>query len=162
MLEVAYKDMSNGKVTKKNIVSFGNGAEVFKTMSTAKPTEYYNVTMEKGEKFWEWTKVVRGAAPTQSVVVGSDSMKTTSPGNARGFPTPEERARTQVYIVRQNSITNAVAILSVGAKTAPKTEDVIELAKRFEAFVFGSDTIETVAAKDVGGIEGLMEDPIPF
>lgn len=68
------------------------------------------------------------------------------------YPTDEERAKTQVYIVRQSNITAAINLLSVGSKTPPKLEDVISTAKVFENHVFGTsndpldDTKPAVAA----------------
>jgi hypothetical protein len=166
VVEVAYKDITNGgKVSAKKIMSFTN-KEVFEVMSLAKPTEYYDVTMEKGEKYWEWVKAIKGSvsATTSTNSTAASSARTTgTTTNSRGFETPEERAARQVYIVRQSSLSTAAEILSVGAKTAPKANDVINLAKEFEAYVFGTGTAnaQAVAAKDVGTIETLSED-IPF
>lgn len=158
---MAYKDQSNGgKVSAKKVMSFAN-KDVFETMANAKPTEYYDVTMEKGEKYWEWIKVTKGSA-TQPVVARTPGATSVSSTNSRGFETPEERAKKQVYIVRQSSLNVATAVLTVGAKTTPKSEDIIKLAKEFEAYVFESTDAQAVARKDVGGIEDLSEDPIPF
>jgi len=53
---------------------------------------------------------------------------------ARDFETKEERAARQKSIVRQSSLSNAIAVASVGAKTLdPNT--VLELAGQFEQWV---------------------------
>jgi len=52
----------------------------------------------------------------------------------------------------------------VGAKSQPKIEAVIEAAKQFESYVFGSAVVADVVAKDVtpvASIEELDED-IPY
>ena len=65
-------------------------------------------------------------------------------------PSPEERAARQVYIIRQSSLSNATAILSVGAKSL-KVSDVIATAKELEDFVFGKKktTIEEIESEMV-------------
>jgi hypothetical protein len=68
-----------------------------------------------------------------------------------------------VYIIRQSSLGHAVtALTSPKAKDIPNAEAVIELAKQFEAFVFGdSGDTAKVVAKDRGLPEDMDED-IPF
>ena len=171
MLEVAYKDLSNaGKVASKKVMSFTKPEEVFKTMAVAKPTEVFDIEMTKGEKYWEWTKVSKGvAASTSGSTSASGSMAShtatsATPVTKGGWETPEERARKQVYIVRQSSLSNAIATLSVGAKSAPKVADVIAAAREYEAYVFSvGDTAATVA-KDVERVPKFddLEDPLPY
>jgi len=70
--------------------------------------------------------------------------------------TPEERAKKQVYIVRQSSLSNAISMLasnSVVLKKGFTTQDAIETARQFEAYVFGNDPIK-------GLME--MEDDVPL
>ncbi len=52
------------------------------------------------------------------------------------YETPEERAKKQVYIVRQSSLSVARDNLAVGAKSPPDAESIIALARKFEAYVF--------------------------
>ena len=52
------------------------------------------------------------------------------------YETPEERAKKQVYIVKQSSINAAIQLLSVGAKQPPSTELVLTEAQKFVDFVF--------------------------
>jgi len=61
-----------------------------------------------------------------------------------GWETPEERAAKQIYIVRQSSISNAIAFYGMRADHDKDVleDDVISLAKRFEAYVFGNDPKE--------------------
>ena len=51
------------------------------------------------------------------------------------YETAEERARRQVYIIRQSSLGTAVELLGSGASVA----DVINTAKQFEAYVFSKE-----------------------
>jgi hypothetical protein len=52
------------------------------------------------------------------------------------YETADERAARQVMIVRQSSISNAVALLKT-EKHTPTTEEVLAVAKQFENFVLG-------------------------
>jgi hypothetical protein len=150
-------------VSAKKIMSFTN-KPVFDTVALFKPTEVYDIEMTKGDKYWEWTKVTKstaGATQGNSTSVARTASTTNTGGNARGFETPEERAARQVYIVRQSTLERAVEILSVGAKTAPQTADILKLAKELERYVFESTDAQAVANKDVGTIETIDED-VPF
>ena len=51
--------------------------------------------------------------------------------NRSNFETPEERAKKQVYIVKQSSISNALVVLSVGAKAPPSAQSILDLAQIF-------------------------------
>ena len=73
---------------------------------------------------------------------------------ARTFETPEERAVRQRLIVRQSSLSNAIDLLTVGAKTAPTVDQVKEVAESFVDFVF---------EKKTGTQEIIdMEDDVPY
>lgn len=171
MLEVAYKDLSNGgKVGAKKLMSFSKTeGTTFKVLADAKALEVYDVELVKGEKYWEWTQASRnlgGSAPNTSgsgsttgtsARAGSASYATAKPT----YETPEERAKKQIFIVRQSSLGHAIELLTTGAKVPPHVDDIIATAERFEAFVFGSGDTEATTSKDVGGIEGL-EDDIPY
>jgi hypothetical protein len=168
-LEIAYRDLSNsGKVSSKKLMPFGAGKDAFTSLRNAKPVEIYDVEVVKGEKYWDWIKVTKGTATTAPSTstsgVGTAGHATTSNSTTTkgGWETPEERAKKQIYIVRQSSLANAVAALSAGAKAPLKGEAVIELAQQFEKYVFSVDTPEAVASKDVGSIETMEEDPLPF
>jgi hypothetical protein len=77
-----------------------------------------------------------GSVPAQAAGAISQS-KAATPAPRSNYETPEERAQRQVLIVRQSSLSSAVAMLTAGAKTPPKVEDVLALASRLEGFVFG-------------------------
>src|SRR5690606_20290363 len=82
--------------------------------------------------------------------------KATAAGNsyvARDFESKEERTIKQRLIVRQSSVAQAVAILSVGAKSV-NVDDVKKLAEDLTAFVYEKKV-------DSGSVEDL-EDDIPY
>lgn len=77
------------------------------------------------------------------------------------YPTDEERAKTQIYIVRQSNITAAINLLSTGAKAPPKLDDIIATAKVFENHVFGTSTDSVDVAKPAVGHEFDDLDDMP-
>lgn len=164
-LEVAYKDLSNGgKVASKKIMSFSN-KKVFDTLSIAKAAATFDIAMEKNDKgYWDWKEVTRiDASAIVSVPVAAIEGSTTKQGNTNtttrgGWETPEERAKKQVYIVRQSSISAAISALTATGKVVPKPEEVIEYARQLEAYVFDTNKAEAVVAQDIS----TMDEDIPF
>lgn len=165
-LVVAYKDLSNGgKVASKTIMPFGFQKDSFTTLKAAKPVDVYEVEVQKNEAGYnDWIRAKKGSAQTVPETKSVSTVASNGSSNAKStsWETSEERAKKQIYIVRQSSISAAVNALSVGVKTPPKPEDVIEYAKQLESFVFSTGSAETVVRQDVGTIEDLEEDPIPF
>lgn len=168
-LEVTYKDLDKNKVASKKIMSFSKPEVVFKTMALAKATDVYDIELVKNESsgYWDWTNATKSSGDVASSTQGTQQGVRNASGTAQpsatkgGWETPEERAKKQIYIVRQSSLSTAVEALSVGAKTVVKAEDLIEYARKLETFVFATDDPVVVTKKDVGGIEGLEED-LPY
>lgn len=160
--EIAYRD-NEGKVGSKKVMSFDKSG-VFEVMANAKQGELYDIGLVKGEKYWEWTSAKKAAAPASGAPTSGNSGQrnaTPSPAAGRNFETPEERAKKQVYIIRQSSLSTAVEALAVGRKTAIEAKEIIELAQQLESYVLGLDDAQAVAKQDVGSIETIDED-IPF
>lgn len=139
MAEIAYKDLAKGQVSSKKLMSFTN-PEVYKTMTAAKNGEVYNVELIKNDKgYWDWTAVsvstsvntASGGSPEAPSKPSFTSPKST-------YETPEERAKKQVYIVRQSSIGAAIETLKTDKKN-PTTAEVLGVAKQYEDYVFGRD-----------------------
>lgn len=127
--EVSYKNLQSGKIEGKKLVSF-KYPEVFDAISEAEG-KTLDVKSEKVDGFWTWTSI--GTGNTTPATTQQSSKANTSPKST--YETPEERAQKQVYIVRQSSITNAIAYLSAGKKAFTEN-DILDVAKKFEAFVF--------------------------
>lgn len=142
-LEVAYKNLSfGGKVEGRKIMSFGATATTFKALATASAGEVYDVEVVKntdsGYNDWVAAKKSNGAPASASVSSGPQSNTSGNASPRSTYETPEERAKKQIYIVRQSSLSTAVEALSVGAKAPPKPDDIVQLAKVFEDYVFGT------------------------
>lgn len=131
MLDVAFKNLTTGKTEGKKLVPFGDSEAVYKVFKDAKPGNQFTVTSEKGEKYWSWTGAT---AVAPGSIKGSEvSAKVTVPKST--YETPEERAKKQVYIVKQSSISNAIELLSVGAKSPANVQTVLDVAQKFTDWV---------------------------
>ncbi len=147
---VAYKG-PNGKVEGKQLVSFVY-KDVFEKLSNASPGDVFDVKSEKvlnekdQKEYWQWTEAVLGgkSAGSDSGVQGQTSVSKTPVRSS--YETPEERAARQVYIVRQSSLSTAVELVKAtypkGVPTDFSTDAIIELAKKFEDYVFAKEDDE--------------------
>jgi hypothetical protein len=142
--DVAFKNLTyQGKVEGKKVMSFGATKPSFEVLATAQTNDIYEVTVVKNDKNYnDWVSMTKGDAntPTQQAPTGQ-SPAGNAPARTSTYETPEERAKKQVYIVRQSSLSNAIDSLSVGGKSALKPDEVIDLARKYEAYVFGSTAI---------------------
>lgn len=162
--EVAFKNLSfQGKVEGKKIMSFGATKGAFDVLATAQPGDAYSVTIVKNDKGYnDWVSLSKGASASPA---SATSSVTTSTGAGNVSPrstyeTPEERAKKQIYIVRQSSLSNAVDALTPGAKAPLKGSDVIDLAKEFEAFVFGTSSNDSAPSATAEQALLAMEDSV--
>jgi len=156
--DVAYKNKSfQDKLEGKKVMSFVN-KEVFATLSNAKFGDIFEVQRSKvagkdGKEYWNWDSLGTGdggdtsqlpAQHTPTAYTGPAKAGTVTPKS--NYETSEERAARQVMIVRQSSLSTAVAIL-VGAadkKTVINPDTVIGVAKQLEAYVLGKDVDQPI------------------
>lgn len=135
-VEVTYKNKTfQDKPETKKHNQYGD-QNVFKVLKAAQSGEIYTITREKDANgYWQWVGITEGedAAPAAPAAApkGNPAPKST-------YETPEERAKKQVYIVRQSSINAAIEFLNHNNKNY-KLLDVIDAAKVFEGYVFGTD-----------------------
>lgn len=124
----------------KKVMSFANPA-VFNAIKDAKQGEVFEVAFTPGDQFFNW-------ASAKPVGTATAAPKTATGGKVVGstYETPDERKIKQLYIIRQSSISNAIELLSVGAKTPPKVDEVLDIAQHFVDFVYGTN--ETVDSMD--------------
>lgn len=155
-LEVTYKNLSyQGKVESKKLMSFGANANAFKTLADAPTGSQWEVTVVKNAQGYnDWTTVVAATATSVLAYVPNTANKPAATTTRSTYETPEERAQRQIYIIRQSSISSAIATLSVGAKSV-KPEEVLAIAKQYENYVFD--------VKDPGpsGFEDLPDFDVP-
>ena len=158
-LEVTYKN-EQGQAQSKKLMSFSN-PDVFKAAQAWTKGDSVNIATEKdGNGYWQWTKIL---AEGESAPVSNAPVSNTGGSNTRvtgsNYPTQEERAQTQVYIIRQSSLTNAVNTLATTGKTV-SSDEVLTLARVYEGHVLGIEN-RPQAIKEPDSIEDLSSD-IPF
>jgi hypothetical protein len=138
--EVVFKNMDSNKVESKNITQY---SKVFKQAAEAQPSQSYTVTTEKDEAgYWQWITMDRVVEGFQAQAPSAaPSIKNVVQAPKSTYETPEERAKKQVYIVKQSSLGSAIELLTVGAKTPPNADDVIKLAQKFTDWVFAEKSL---------------------
>jgi hypothetical protein len=134
MATIAYKG-PDGKPDGKKIPSFAN-KEVFNTLSTAQQGDIFDVKSQKNAEtgYWDWVEVSQAGKNTGAEAGSPRAVASAARSN---YETPEERAKRQVYIVRQSSISAAVELAKLQGETEVVESDIIESARKFEAYVFG-------------------------
>src|SRR5690606_25981004 len=108
-----------GKTETKKLMSFGPQKDAFDMMINAAPGEEYTVTVHKNDKGYnDWTSVTPGVSSEPAAARSAPAVPARgNPAPRSTYETPEERAKKQIYIVRQSSISNAIDLLTTGAKT---------------------------------------------
>lgn len=140
-IEVTYKNIDfQEKVESKKLNPFGN-KDVYNTLKSAKQGDFFEVERSKNDAgFWDWIgigSVSGGNSAPEPITKATGGAGYTSPKST--YETPEERAKKQVYIVRQSSISAAIDTLKTDKKN-PTVAEVITVAKQYEDYVFGLDT----------------------
>lgn len=162
-LELSFKNLGTGKIEGKNLMPFGETKNTFDTLAIASSGDVYEITTVKNAStgYWDWTAATRSSADapsaTQPTRVGGGA--TSSPKST--YETPEERAAKQVYIVRQSSVSSAIAMLTPGSKSPLDVDAVLAIAGRLEDFVFGKDKQVETQPDPVSSLAD-MDDDIPY
>jgi hypothetical protein len=121
----------DGEEKDKQIVSFKN-KDVYDLLTTSGPGTVIDVKAEKDGKFWAWT----GATVAGQSGEPSTTKTAAKSGSTGTWETPDERAKKQVYIIRQSSISNAIEF-SKQEGGNKSLDEVLTVAKAFEMHVFG-------------------------
>ena len=134
---VAYE--YKGEPRTQKLVSFSN-PDVFVKVQSLKAGDVVSVETTKNEKGYDqWSKI----SNSSDAANGSAGAPNTSPGRVTGsnYETPQERADNRVRIVRQSSISNAIATL-VAQKLEFTSDDVLEQAQIYFDWVYAQDDSE--------------------
>ena len=144
---LTYKD-SQGKVNNKSwvkkVLDHPANGHVKAALQTLNAGAFFEAEAVKNDAgFWNWTQL--------KIVDGTRQVPTSTPqATTRStFETPEERAERrsldkekfafekekQKLIIRQSSLSNSINFSVAGASV----EDVIAVAKEFEAYVLSND-----------------------
>ena len=137
-LDVSFKNMTfQEKVEAKKIFPFG-AKEVFSTLQKAGKGDVFTVLREKDkEGYWQWVGIAAGEVEMETGTTAAPAgAKPAGVATKSTFETPEERAKKQVYIIKQSSIGHAIEILKTDKKN-PTVEEVIGVAGVLVDYVLG-------------------------
>jgi len=154
--EVTYKNLTfQDKVEAKKVVSF-NHKEVFNTLKHAAQGAVFTVQRVKNDAgYWDWVSLGDDAPESAAPNASSGGKTMATPKST--YETPEERAKKQVYIVRQSSVNAAIAFLSHNNKNY-KLQDVMDTAVIFESYVFSVEQTAGIKA----ALPELPDDDVPY
>lgn len=132
-VELTFKD-GNGKTQTKGFHSktFDFNKELKSELSSLSVKDEFTAELEKDGDFWNWKKVTKGAAP-KAEDTGTKYVK-----KENNYPTTDERAKTQEYIVKQSSITAALKLLEL-SKQEVNDDIVLKKADMFFNYVMGNN-----------------------
>lgn len=133
LVELAYKN--NTYQGKLESVKINQYSAVFNQVAGMQQGQVYDVTKEKDASgFYQWLAVSQQAPGTVAPTAVSQNAPV-SVAAAKGAYA-EQDAKKQIYIVKQSAVKAAVDLLSIGAKTPPSTQSVLEQAQKFVDYVF--------------------------
>lgn len=142
-IEVTFKNLNfDGKVDAKKHLSFVN-QKVFDVLKKAQNGDTFTIERKKdGKNYWQWVGITaEGDEPQAAQLANKTTTTATQTAPKSTYETADERAKKQVYIVRQSSIANAIDTLKTDKKT-PTVQEVLEVAKQYEAYVFGLGVVQ--------------------
>ena len=136
-VEVQY--LSNGRAGKRQIMSF-NPNGVYDSLLAAQEGQEFEITTKQDGEYPNWDTATPVSASDESKAKQSIAAEGKPAKGATAFKstyeTPEERAKKQVYIVRQSSLSNAIAMYAATDQKNIDEGDIVATAREFEAYVF--------------------------
>lgn len=160
--ELVYKNLDGEvKTIQKPVQGLRFNPALKASLESLSAGDEFTITLEKNAGgFWDVKSVEKGLVVAAAPVVAPSASKPQAQNNYQGrdYETKAERTKKQEYIIRQSSLSAAVAVLSAGAKTSPKVEEVLELADRFVAYVYNNGSTNAAGAS---GFDDF-EDDIPL
>lgn len=161
--KLVYEDEKGDvKAIAKHMNSLKYAAALKNGLENLKPGDNFTLEQEKEGDFWNPKNIyksVEGTSTKGNTPGNSKSETTRSASSNSTYSTAEERAQTQVYIVRQSSITSALKLAEVKGDKKATTQDIIQIAKEFETWVLGKEIVKESSKLDP--FEDL-DDDIPY
>lgn len=129
-----------GENKTKKVMSFANPS-VFNAVKDAKQGDVFDIEFTPGDQYYNWAK----ATPAGSAKAPAADSKGASVTSSRStYETPEERAKKQVYIIKQSCLAQAVA-----AKGPDQdVQDYLETAQSFVDWVMDDGTMGSMETVD--------------
>lgn len=119
----------------------------------------FTLEMVKENDFWNPKSIYKGkVAPAASTSEPSKGSNKTPSGGGSSYPTKEERAATQMQIIRQSSLGHAVNLAGVQGSKKVSARDIIATAQEFVLYVTTGEVGLTAKSTSVED----MDDDIPL
>lgn len=134
-----------GQSRTQNIMSFANPT-VYAAVKTFNEGDQLDVEVTKndaGYNTWASVKKIGG-----EVVPGKDTPKSTVPAARSTYETPEERAKKQVYIIKQSCLAQAAAYSALRKDGYPDINEHLEIAQQFVDWVLADGESEGTTSQD--------------
>lgn len=143
---VAY--MADGQARTQTVIDFAN-PEVFKKLSQYIGKEAEVTVIKNTQGYNQWAVLADATGEPSAAPTTASSGVPAAPARVSGsnYETPAERAVKQVYIVKQSSISAAVALASSNKEKKTK-EEIVADAQFFVDFVFDNKPKETGSGFD--------------
>jgi hypothetical protein len=119
------------------------------TLSNLAPNDNIVIVKEKKGGYWNVVSITKQGAGTTTIM---EAASKANPAPKSTYATAEERAQTQVYIIRQSSVSSAVNLAAT--LKLKNEEEVLKVAKKFEAYVTGSSAF----VEEEEGVFGMQDD----
>lgn len=146
--------------------TFRSFEDVYKVAKLLQPKDKVTALVVKDGNYWNWKEINIIENPGNEENPKPDKPEVKS-AKSSSWETAEERAFKQRAIVRQSSISNAIALLV--PQGAVNEYDVIKVARVFEDFVYGEEIKGEEKIKTNGKAKKIKEvvkeagqDDIPF
>lgn len=125
---------TKGESKSKNIMSFANPS-VYALIKTLKGGETIDVQFVKDDKYFNWATVNVVGGDVQGTVEKPQQWASTAQPTAykSTYETAEERARKQVYIIKQSCLAQAVSV--IGEADCTDSSRYTDLAQEFVDWV---------------------------
>lgn len=130
---------AKGESKSKNIMSFANPT-AYDTIKKLNEGDLIDVEFVKDDKYYNWASVKKAE--------GNDSPKNvdapkTAPAARSTYETPEERAKKQVYIIKQSCLAQAAAYSANRTDGYPSIKEHLEIAQQFVDWVLDDGGTQT-------------------
>ena len=149
VLDISYKNVTfQDKVESKKHNQYGDKT-VYATLKDAKKGDVFTILREKDDAgYWQWVGIEQGENAPMAAAKPAAQAATAAPKS--NFETPDERAKKQVYIIKQSCIGYAIESLKTDKKN-PTPDEVVTLAQFYVDYVMGTNTDADKKLPGLGG-----------
>jgi hypothetical protein len=137
VLDISYKNVTfQDKVESKKHNQYGDKT-VYATLKDAKKGDVFTILREKDDAgYWQWVGIEQGENAPMAATKAAPQTATAAPKS--NFETPDERAKKQVYIIKQSCLAQAIQVTKTDKKN-PTIEEVFYVADIFVDWVLGTN-----------------------